>query len=119
MDFGPKFDNLSESAREFLDAKIDSLKLKAVESLALLSGEIVVAVVLAFLLIGACMFFLLALLVALATVVGFMYSCLIVGAVLLLLSTAVYLYGRQLFADMFVGRFCRIFFLIDGEDEAK
>ncbi len=116
MDFEQNFDNLSESTREFLYAEIDSLKLYAVEYLALLSGEIVTAVVLAFLLTGAGLFFLLALLVALSSIVGLLYSCLIVGAVLLVVATVVYLCGRRLLVDMFVGRFCKIFFSVYEDD---
>ena len=104
------FDNLTESLRELASAKLDSVKLYAVESLALLSGEMVTALLLVLLLAGAAMFFLLALLVALSAVVGLLYACLIVGGLLLLVAGFVVLRGRRLFADMFVARFCKLFF---------
>ena len=112
------FDNLTESLRELASAKLDSVKLYAVESLALLSGEMVTALLLVLLLAGAAMFFLLALLVALSAVVGLLYACLIVGGLLLLVAGFVVLRGRRLFADMFVGRFCKLFFSSYDNNEA-
>ena len=62
--------------------------------------------------------FLLALLVALSAVVGLLYACLIVGGLLLLVAGFVVLSGRKLFADMFVARFCKLFFSPYDNNEA-
>ena len=119
MGLGVDFDALSEGVREFVGVKFDSLKLYAIEWLALLLGEVVSTFAAALLLSGAVMFFLLALLVVLADVVGFLFSCLIVGGVLFLLAFAICFFGRRLLADVFVGRFCRIIFSIDGGNEEE
>ncbi|MBQ5706380.1 MAG: hypothetical protein IIV73_07190 [Bacteroidaceae bacterium] len=119
MNIGLDIDALSESMREFVTAKFDSLKLYAVEWLALLSAELVSVLLAALLMSGAVMFFLFALLVVLADIIGLLYSCLIVGGGLLLLSFAVCFFGQRLFADVFVGRFCRILFSLDEEDEKE
>ena len=65
MNIGLDIDALSDSMREFATAKFDSLKLYAVEWLALLSAELVSVLLAALLMSGAVMFFLFALLVVL------------------------------------------------------
>lgn len=51
--------------------------------------------------------------------VAFWNLAVMVIGVLLLLSFAVCFFGQRLFADVFVGRFCRILFSLDAEDEKE
>ncbi len=107
------FDRLSCEAQDFLNLKIDEIKLSCVESLSLLFADVVSWLLVSLCLLLAFICLLVAGVVALSAVTGLVLSLVIAAAVLLVVMLLLYMLRRRLFTNIAVGRFCKMFFKED------
>ena len=110
VEFGEKFENLLHDVRKYAELKIDSIKLQAVENISQLLSDIFSIAIIFFLLFISAEFLLTALMLVIAQYIGLLLAAFSVGATTLLLALYVYYKRKTLFRNIFVGRFCKIFF---------
>lgn len=110
MEIKQNFDNLAEDVREYMNLRMNSVKFQLVEHLSQMSGDILSYLIFFFFFFVAFLFFLFALMIFLAQYIGLLLSALTIGCVMLVIALIVFANRKQLFADMFVSRFCKMFF---------
>lgn len=110
---------ISKDAFEYLKRSIDGYKLRLVEQLSLLFGDIICGFVLFLLLFVAYIALLVALVFFLAPLVGVPLSIIAVALLLVMAAVIVYRFRERLFADGLVRHFARIFFEEGNGDESE
>ena len=110
MGLGADIENLSKDALEYVKRSMDGCKLRLVENLSLLLGDVICMFVLSMLLFVAYLALLVALVLCLLPLLGLPLAIVAVAALLLLTAWAVYLMRERLFVDLMVRRFVKIFF---------
>lgn len=110
-DFTKPMENLGKNAFEYVDARVDDLKLRTVKGLSLTLGRLlymllvlfIVSVILTALAIGGAMW--------IGELIGsYAAGAMIVAGVFTVLLTVVILLRKRLFRDTFIPLFIRIFF---------
>jgi nitrate reductase gamma subunit len=106
-----KFENLADSAKEYLDMRLDAIKLQLVENLSLLFSRIV-SVSLLIIFIGIALAFLAS---AFSWWIGDLLGSkaagtVITGGIFLLLALILYFRRRKLFINSMVAMFSKMFF---------
>ena len=120
VEFGEKFENLLHDVRKYAELKIDSIKLQAVENISQLSSDIFSIAIIFFLLFISTQFLFTALMLVIAQYIGLLLAAFSVGVATLLLALYVYYKRKALFRNVFVSRFCKIFFNQNStHDEAE
>ena len=117
MGLGADIENLSKDALEYVKRSMDGCKLRLVESLSLLFGDVLCAFVLSMLLFVAYLALLVAAVIWLLPLLGLPLAIVSVAALLLLTAWVVYMLRERLFVDRMVRRFAKIFFEEGDGDE--
>lgn len=117
MEVKQNFDRLADDVQEYIDLRIDSIKLYVVQVLASFISDMLSRVVLFVFLFLSLVFMLIALMFLLAPLIGRVWSACVIVILLLLMAFFVYLGRKSLFANMMIGRLCKIFFPVDDEKE--
>lgn len=119
MSTGAGIGEISKDALEYLKRSADGCKLRLIEGLSLLMGDIICCFVLSALLIVAFLVLLAAMVVVLVPLIGVPLS--LVVAVLLLFAVAllVYLLRGPLFTDRVVRHFITMFFGKERKNECE
>lgn len=118
MELKENFDKLSDGAQQYIDLKVDNIKLHIVENMSLFCSDLLSRAVVGLFAIMALFFAMIAVVLFFAMYVGLLYAFLIVAGILLLVGALFYFFRKSIFANVMVGRFCRMFFpKNDVEDE--
>ena len=117
MGFRAEIENISKDALEYLKRGIDGCKMRMVENLSLLFGDVVCFFVLFMLLFVVYLALMVAVVFLLLPLIGLPLSIVAVALLLLLTALVVYILREQLFVDRMVRRFARIFFEENNCDE--
>ena len=117
MGFGADIENISKDALEYVKRSMDGCKLRLVESLSLLFGDVMCAFVLSMLLFVAYLALLVAVVIWLLPLLGLPLAIVAVAALLLFTAWVVYAQRERLFVDRMVRRFVKIFFEEKRGDE--
>lgn len=110
MGLGADIENLSKDALEYVKRSMDGCKLRLVESLSLLFGDVLCAFVLSMLLFVAYLALLVAAAIWLLPLLGLPLAIVAVAALLLFTAWIVYVLRERLFVDRMVRRLAKIFF---------
>lgn len=104
-------DRLVSDSRQYVDLKLDSLRLKAVEGLSLSLGRVLALLLLMMILSIVIASFALGGVFLLGDLVGsWAGAAFIVGGIFLILLIVVFLLRRKLFVNMFVRLFIEVFY---------
>ena len=117
MGFGADIENISKDALEYLKRGIDSCKLRLVENLSLLLGDVICMFVLSMLLFVAYLALMVAIVIWLLPFFGLPLAIVAVAVLLLLTAWVVQLLREHIFVDRVVRRFVKIFFDEKSGDE--
>ena len=117
MGLGADIEKISKDALEYIKRGMDGCKLRLVENLSLLFGDVMCAFVLSMLLFVAYLALLAAVVIWLLPLLGLPLAIVAVAAVLLLTAWVVYMLRERLFVDRMVRRFVKIFFEEKRGDE--
>ena len=117
MGLGADIEKISKDALEYIKRGMDGCKLRLVENLSLLFGDVLCAFVLSMLLFVAYLALLVAVVIWLLPLLGLPLAIVAVAAVLLLTAWVVYMLRERLFVDRMVRRFVKIFFEEKRGDE--
>ena len=113
------FENLTDNLKEYANNKAVSIKLSLVEKLSLLARDILSTIIIFFLATAALIFALLATMIFIAKYIGFLYASLLICAILTSGAIVIYLFRKQLFTNIFIARFSRIFFNNNTNNEKE
>ena len=119
MGLGADIENLSKDALEYVKRSMDGCKLRLVENLSLLLGDVICVFVLSMLLFVAYLALLVAAVIWLLPLLGLPLAIVTVAALLLLTAWIVYALRERLFVDRMVRRFAKIFFEEGDGDEMR
>lgn len=117
MGFRADIGNISKDALEYLKRSMDGCKLRLVENLSLLLGDVICGFVLFMLLFVAYLALMVAIVILLLPLIGLPLSIVVVALVLLLTAFIVYMLRERLFIDGIVRHLSRMFFEKSGDDE--
>lgn len=114
MALGENLDNLSKDIKEYIKRSVAGYKLRLIDILSHIAGDLLCSFVLWALLLMVLLFLLVAAVVALAPIVGLLQALLLAAMLLAILAIMIYLCRTSLFTDRVVRRLVRLFF---EEDE--
>lgn len=117
MELKQNFDRLVRDAREYLGLKTDELRLLLVDNLSVFMSDLLSWLAIFAIVQIALVCLLAVVIIAIASVAGYMWAFAVVAFVLLAVAGVFYLLRDRLFADIAVERFCRMFFPADDADE--
>lgn len=117
MGFRAEIEKISKDALEYLKRGIDGCKLRLIENLSLLFGDVICFFVLSMLLFVAYMALMVAIVIVLLPVIGLPLAIVAVALLLLITAMVLYLLRERLFADRMVKRFVKIFFEKNGNEK--
>lgn len=117
MGFRAEIENISKDALEYLKRGIDGCKLRLIENLSLLFGDVICFFVLSMLLFVAYMALMVAIVIVLLPVIGLPLAIVAVALLLLITAMVLYMLRERLFADKMVKRFVKIFFEKNGNEK--
>ncbi len=101
-------ENLSEDVQEYLGRRVDNLKMRVVEELSVMMGDMLALMVIFFMLFAAFLFILVGAVAAIAQVLGFVPAMMIAGAAIAITALVVYLMRTRIFIDTLVKHLCRL-----------
>ena len=110
MGFRADIENISKDALEYLKRSMDGCKLRMVENLSLLLGDVICGFVISMLLLVAYLALMTAVAMLLMPLIGLPLSIIAVAVFLLLTAWLVYVLRERLFVDRMVKRFVNMFF---------
>lgn len=116
MEIQKNFDRLSRDAREFLNLKVEEIKLSLVERLSLFFADALSWLAIIIFLLLSSMCFLVVIVALLSMYIGLVPALLLVAFLLLASAVVLYLMREHLFANVMVARFYRMFFS-ENDDE--
>jgi membrane protein implicated in regulation of membrane protease activity len=119
MGFRADIGNISKDALEFLKRSVDGCKLRIVENLSLLLGDVICGFVLFMLLFVAYLALMVAIMILLLPLIGLPLSIVVVALLLLLTAMIVYMLRERLFVDGIVRHLSKMFFEKSGENGKK
>lgn len=117
MGFRADIGNISKDALEYLKRSMDGCKLRLVENLSLLLGDVICGFVLFMLLFVAYLALMVAIVFLLLPHIGLPLSIVVVALLLLLTAMIIYMLRERLFIDGIVRHLSRMFFEKSGDDE--
>ena len=117
MGFRADIENISKDALEYLKRSMDGCKLRMVENLSLLLGDVICGFVLSMLLLVAYLALITVVAILLIPLIGLPLSIVAVAVLLLLTAWVIYMLRERLFADRLVKHFAKMFFEEKGGDE--
>lgn len=110
MEIKENFDRLSGDVREYLNLKIEELKLSIVERLSLFFADALSWLVVIIFLLLSSLCFLVALVVMLSIFMGLLPALFLMAFLLLAVAWIFYLLRGNIFANIMVARFYKMFF---------
>lgn len=110
---------LAEDLRRNAGLRVDEAKLCAVEQISMLLGRVLALLSVAVPLLFAMLFFLLAVACALVPLMGFVWSMVAVGVLLVAVAAVLYCVRGRLFGSVGVRALCQLFFKDSGDDEKE
>ena len=119
MSTGAGIGEISKDALEYLKRSADGCKLRLVEGLSLLMGDIICCFVLSALLVVAFLVLLAAMVVVLVPLIGVSLSMVVAALMLLAVALLVYLLRGPLFTDRMVRRFITLFYGKESGNECE
>ncbi len=119
MGFRADIGNISKDALEFLKRSVDGCKLRIVENLSLLLGDVICGFVLFMLLFVAYLALMVAIVILLLPHIGLPLSIVVAALLMLLTAMIVYMLRERLFVDGIVRHLSRIFFEKSTDDDKK
>lgn len=117
MEVKQNFDRLADDVQEYINLRVDSVKLYVVQVLSSFLSDMLSRIVLFVFLFLSLVFMLIALMFLLAPLIGWVWSACVIVILLLLMAFSVYLGRKSLFTNMMIGRLCKMFFPVDDEKE--
>ena len=115
-----EFESVVSEMKQYARLVVENVKLQFAEGVSLLLAEVFSSLVAVLFSLAAVFLVILAVVWWLTVYLGFALAAVIVALLLLMLSVAAYLVCRRLFADMFAGSVCRIFFpKDDGQEDGE
>ena len=117
MSTGANIGEISKEALEYLKRSAEGCKLRLIEGLSLLMGDIICCFVLSALLVVAFLVLLAAMVVVLVPLIGVPLSMVVAALMLLAVALLVYLLRGPLFTDRMVRRFVTLFFSKERRNE--
>lgn len=103
-----ELENLSKDVQEYLGRRIDDIKMRVVEEVSVIMGDMLASMVIFFMLFTAFLFILAGIVAALAQAVGFVWAMVLAGVAIAAAAFVVYLFRTRLFVDTFVKHMCRL-----------
>ena len=119
MGFRADIENMSKDALEYLRRSVDGCKLRLVENLSLLFGDVICVFALFMLLFVAYLALMVALVILLLPFIGLPLSIIAIALLLLFTAFIVYFFREYLFVDRMVRHFVKIFFEEENKDEGN
>lgn len=110
MDVKQNLGRLTDETSEYVNLRIESTKLYMVETISLFASTLISRILFFVFLTISFIFMLVALMLFLSTIVGYVVSSLLVSLLLLVVAIMVYANRKRMFGDMMVNSLCRIFF---------
>lgn len=110
MEIKENLDRLSDTTQQYVDMKIDNVKLHVVEKLSVMCNDVLSYVFVSLLVVMALFFLLFAAVAFFTPMIGLVYSMLAVAGLLTIFSTVLFLLRKKLFLNKMVRCFCRMFF---------
>lgn len=118
MEKQTKIGRLVDDAKEYVDLRIDSFKLQMVESMSTLFSKGIGFVLMVLMMALALIMFTVALTLLLAQWIGsVIWALVIMGTLLCLAATLIYLLRDRLFGDSMVAMFSKMFFSPDQNSD--
>ena len=103
-----EIENLAEDVQEYLVRHAANIKMRVVEELSIIMGEMLASLVIFFMLFTAFLFILVGAVAALTQMIGFVYAMMLAGAAIVAAALAVYFLRIRIFVDTLVKHFCRL-----------
>ena len=103
-----EIENLAEDVQEYLLRHAENVKMRVVEELSVIMGDMLASLVIFFMLFTAFLFILIAAVAALSQLVGFVIAMVIAGILLLVVAFVVYSLRVRIFTDGIVRHLCRL-----------
>lgn len=116
MGLGADIENMSKDALEYLKRSVDGCKLRLIESLSMLIGDIICVFALSMLFFVAFLASVVGVVILLLPLIGFPLSILAAALLLLLMAFMVYVFRERLFVNGMVKHLVKIFFGEESED---
>lgn len=112
-------EKLAEDLRRNVELRVDEFKLCAVEHISALLSRVLTLLAVVVPLLFAVLFFLLAVACALVPLLGFVWSTIAVGAMLVAVAAVLYCVRGRLFGGVGVRLFCQLLFKDSDDDEKR
>ncbi len=119
MALGANIEEISKDALEYLKRSADGCKLRLIEGLSLLMGDIVCGFALSVLLLVALFMLIAAMVVVLVPLIGVALSMVVAALLLFAVALLVYLLRGSLFTDRVVRHFVTMFFGKERKNECE
>ena len=103
-----EIENLAEDVQEYPLRHAENVKMRVIEELSVIMGDMLASLVIFFMLFTAFLFILVGAVAALAQLVGFVYAIMLAGAVIMAAALAVYFLRIRIFVDTLVKHFSRL-----------
>ena len=103
-----EFENLTEDVQEYIGRRVDNIKMRIVEELSVIMGDMLASLVIFIMLFTAFLFILIGVVTALAYMIGFVYAMVLAGGIIIAVSAIIYLSRAWLFVDTIVKHLCRL-----------
>lgn len=103
-----EIENLAEDVQEYLVRYADNIKMRVVEELSIMMGDMLASLVISFMLFTAFLFILVGAVAALTYVIGFVYAMILAGVTILAAAVSVYLLRIRIFVNTLVKHFSRL-----------
>ena len=119
MGFRADIWNIPKDALEYLKRSRDGCKLRLVENLSLLLGDVICGFVLFMLLFVAYLALMVAIAILLFPIIGVPLSIVVVALLMLFTAMVVYMLRERLFVDRIVRHFARMLFVENEKNEKE
>lgn len=103
-----EIENLAEDVQEYLLRHAENIRMRVVEELSVIMGDMLASLVIFFMLFTAFLFILVGAVAALTQLIGFVYAMMLAGVAILAAALAVYLLRIRIFVDTLVKHFSRL-----------
>ena len=102
------FENLTEDVQEYIGRRVDNIKMRVVEELSVIMGDMLASLVIFFMLFTAFLFILIGVVTALTYAIGFVYAMMLAAGIIIAVSVVIYWSRTWLFVDTIVKHLCRL-----------
>ncbi len=103
-----EIENLSEDVQEYLGRRMDNIKMRTVEEVSVIMGDMLASMVIFFMLFTAFLFVLAGAVAALTMAVGLVLAMVLAGLAIAAAAFAVYALRTRIFVNTLVRHLCRL-----------